>query len=405
MTNKPSVYFDYAATTPCDASVLKAMEPYWNECFGNPHSRSHAYGWDAESAVERARTQVAWAINAQSDEVIFTSGATEANNLAIKGFVLGPNMPKNKKKILTFATEHKCVIESFRFLKSMGFEVKILPVLSNGLVDLDMLENELDDAAFLSIMYINNETGVVQDIGAISKMCRAKGVCLHVDAAQAVGKIPVNARDVDLLSISGHKLYGPKGIGALFVSKSPRVRIASLFSGGGQERGMRSGTLPTVLCVGLGAAVELTLERMKEDFERAQHFQQQVIDQVINKLPEVYINGAIDSKIPHILNISVPYVEGESLIMRMHEFALSSGSACTSKSLEPSHVIRAMHPDNEDLAHSSLRVCFGRQTKAEDVDALIRALQKHIEELRSLSPLWSMVQKGIDLKTINWQAH
>ena len=244
-------YFDYAASTPCAQEVLDQMQPYWNEVFGNPHSRSHQYGWESEAAIERARTEIAYMISAQTDEIIFTSGATESNNLAIKGFVFGPNMSPTKRKILTLATEHKCVIESFLHLKNSGFEPHFLPVEKSGLINLEMLEKELDDAAILSIMYVNNETGVIQNIPAISKMCREKGVCLHVDAAQAFGKIAINARDVDLMSISGHKIYGPKGIGALFVSKMPRVRLSHLISGGGQERGMRSGTLPTPLCVGL----------------------------------------------------------------------------------------------------------------------------------------------------------
>lgn len=399
-------YFDYAASTPCDEAVIKAMEPYWAEYFGNPHSRSHKFGWSAEEAIEKAREQIANLINAKPDEIIFTSGATESNNLAIKGFAWGPNMdPSKKKKILTIASEHKCVIESVRALKHMGFEIKILPVQSSGLVDLTMLEKELDDAALVSISYINNETGVVQDIQAISKLCRAKGVCFHVDAAQAFGKIAINARDVDMLSISGHKIYGPKGIGALFVSKQPRVRLSALISGGGQERGMRSGTLPTPLCVGLGKAAEIAGERMSQDAQQAKKFHDMIMEQVVNKLEEISINGDLNHKIPQILNLSVPYVEGESLIMRLHEFALASGSACTSKSLEPSHVIRAMHPEDQDLAHSSLRICFGRHTQLEEVENIIKALQKHIVELRELSPLWSMVKRGIDLKTIKWDAH
>lgn len=403
MNNIYAKYFDYAATTPCDERVLQTMAPYWNEHFGNASSRSHKYGWNAEEAIEIARTQVANLINAKQDEIIFTSGATESNNLAIKGFVLGPNMePTKQKKILALSTEHKCVIESVRYLKQLGYNIKFLPVLSTGLVDLNLLEQELESAAFLSISYVNNETGVIQDIPTISKMCRAKNVCLHVDAAQAFGKININARDVDLLSISGHKIYGPKGIGALFVSKTPRIRLSHLISGGGQERGMRSGTLATPLCVGLGAAANLAQQNMEADYNQAKYFESQIIQNVIEKTSNLNINGIKTQKIPHILNISVPYVEGESLLMRLHEFALASGSACTSKSLEPSHVISSMNPEEKDLAHSSIRICFGRYSTQNDVDELIVALNKHIYELRELSPLWSMVQKGIDLKTIKW---
>jgi cysteine desulfurase len=310
--------------------------------------------------------------------------------------------PTKTKTILSLSTEHKCVIESVRYLKNLGFKIKFLPVLETGLVDLNLLEEELNHAALLSVSYINNETGVIQDMPAISKLCRKKNVCLHVDGAQAFGKINIDARDVDLLSISGHKIYGPKGIGALFVSKTPRIRLSSLISGGGQERGMRSGTLATPLCVGLAACGDIAKEKMQEDYNRAKKFEAQIIEQVIETIPNLAINGTRTQKIPHILNISVPYVEGESLLMRMNDFALSSGSACTSKSLEPSHVISAMHPEEKDLAHSSIRICFGRYSTQENVDLLIGALKKHICELRELSPLWSMVQKGIDLKTIKW---
>lgn len=399
-------YFDYAATTPCQQEVVDAMLPYLNEVFGNPHSRSHQYGWDAEQAVENARAQIAQLINANPDEIVFTSGATESNNLAIKGFALGPSMdPSRKKKIVSITSEHKCVIESLRALKQQGFNIVMLPVQESGLVDLESLRKELDDAALVSISYINNETGVIQNIPEISKMCREHKVFLHVDAAQAFGKIPINAREVDMLSISGHKIYGPKGIGALFVSKNPRVRLTSLISGGGQERGIRSGTLPTMLCVGLGKAAEIAGKRMQQDYAQAKVFHDMVYNEVVSKIPEVYINGVLEHKVPYIINISVPYVEGESLMMRMSDFALASGSACTSKSLEPSHVIRAMHPDDQDLAHSSLRVCFGRGTTEDEVLSLISALKKNITELRDLSPLWSMFKKGVDLKKINWQAH
>lgn len=404
-------YFDYAASTPCDLEVVKAMEPYWNINFGNPHSRNHRFGWVAETAIETAREKIAELINATPDEIIFTSGATESNNLALKGFAQGIGNERDgkelnkKKKIVSVITEHKCVIESLRYLQKSGFEVVFLPVNFAGLIDLNLLESELKDAALCTISYVNNETGVIQDIPSISSLCRKYGVKLHVDAAQAYGKIPINAREVDMLSISGHKIYGPKGIGALFVSKNPRIRLGHLFSGGGQERGMRSGTLPTPLCVGLGRAAELAKDFMDRDFKQAEQFQKMIQEEMVNKIPDAYINGSLQNKIPHILNISIPYVEGESLMMRLHEFALSSGSACTSKSLEPSHVISAMHPESKDLAHSSIRICFGRFTTHEAVEDLITAFIKNVEELRNLSPLWAMVQKGIDLKTIKWNVH
>ncbi len=397
-------YFDYAATTMCDAQVLEAMRPYWDVDFGNPHSRSHEFGWKAEKAIEDARKQIADLINANPDEIIFTSGATESNNIAIKGFAIGPSMIKGKK-IISIVSEHKCVIESVRSLSRMGIEIVFLPIQADGLLDLELLEKELPNAALVSISYVNNETGVVQNIPEISRMCRAAKVFLHVDAAQAFGKIPIDARMVDLMSISAHKIYGPKGIGALFVSKNPRIRLGNFISGGGQERGIRSGTLPTPLCVGFGMAAKIAQEKMDEDLKRAQKFHARIVDQVVKEMSEIYVNGSLDHKIPHILNLSVPFVEGESLLMRLQDFALASGSACTSKSLEPSHVISAMNPESKDLAHSSVRICFGRMTVDEEVDDLISQLKKHVSELRELSPLWAMFQKGIDLKSINWNTH
>lgn len=402
-------YFDYAATTPCEKEVVQAMEPYWTEDFGNPHSRSHVWGWTAAEAIESARAEIAGLIEANPDEIIFTSGATEANNLAIKGFAYGPNLygfetDSKRKKLISIATEHKCVLESLAALEK-DFEIVILPVQKNGLVDLDLLAANLADAGMVSIAYVNNETGVIQKISEISKLCRSAGVCLHVDAAQAFGKISINAREVDLLSISGHKIYGPKGIGALFVSKNPRVRLRAQMSGGGQERGIRSGTLPTALCVGLGMAAKIAGKKMSEDFQKAKKFHNLVLAEVVEKVPQIFVNGDLASKIPHILNLNIPFVEGESLMMRMSDFGLASGSACTSKFLESSHVITAMNPDERDLANSSLRVCFGRFTTEEDVEFLIENLVKHIAELRHLSPLWDMYQKGIDLKSIKWSAH
>lgn len=399
------IYFDYAATTPCSDAVLEAMKPYWQEVFGNSNSRSHEFGWKAEDGLEEARKNVAKAINAEPDEIIFTSGATEANNLAIKGFAFGPMINDSKKKIISISTEHKCVIESLRYLRTKGFEIVFLPVDSNGLVDLKELESHLESSSLVSISYVNNETGVIQDMDSISKLCRKYDVVLHTDAVQALGKVPIDARKFDLISLSGHKIYGPKGIGVLFVSKKPRIRLASLFSGGGQERAIRSGTQPVVLCVGFGAACKEAIERMEEENKKAKIFHDLLYNEIVKGVESVYLNGEIDHKIYQTININVPFVEGESLMMRLCDFALASGSACTSKSLEPSHVIKAMHPEDVDLAHSSLRICFGRDTKLEDVEKLIIALKKHIVELRELSPLWSMHKKGIDLKSIKWNAH
>ena len=396
------IYLDYASTTYCDERVLDAMHPYWNVMFGNPHSRSHKFGWESENAIEVARKQIANLINVNADEIIFTSGATESNNLAIKGFVNGPNYIKGKK-ILSVLTEHKCVIETVRSCARDGILVEFLSVNNDGLIDLNELEKKLENCALFSISYINNETGVVQDIAKISEICRKNKVFLHVDAAQAFGKIEIDARLVDMLSISGHKIYGPKGIGALFVSKKPtRVRLKELISGGGQERGMRSGTLPTPLCVGLGKAAFIAKEEMHRDYEKFQKFHQMIVSQVVDSMEELYINGSVSNKIPNILNLSIPYVEGESMMMRMSEFALASGSACTSKSLEPSHVISSMHPENKDLAHSSLRISFGRKTTQEEIEKLIIALKKNIIELRELSPLWKMFKAGVDLSKIHW---
>lgn len=398
-------YFDYAATTPCAKEVVEAMSKYWEVAFGNPHSRSHSFGWEAENAIEEARKSIAELINADPKEMIFTSGATESNNLAIKGFANGPM--GGKKKIISCTTEHKCVIESLRYLKNQGFEIVYLPVNEGGLIDLNRLEAEIDEAMLVSISFVNNETGVMQPIEKIGQLCRDRGVFFHVDAAQAFGKVKIDVKEqkIDMLSISGHKIYGPMGIGALFVSRNPRVRLANLLSGGGQERGMRSGTLPTPLCVGFGEAAKIASKNMEHDYKKASAFHEAVYKDLILGMDEIYLNGSKESKIPHIMNISIPFVEGESMMMRMRDFALASGSACTSKSLEPSHVIRAMYPGDQDLAHSSIRVCFGRLTTKEEVGSLIEAFKKNIKDLRAMSPLWDMKKRGIDLKTIVWNIH
>jgi cysteine desulfurase len=393
-------FFDYAATTPCANEVVRAMRPFWQSNFGNSNSRNHKYGWVAESALETARAQIANLINANANEIIFTSGATESNNLAIKGFL---QHVTGQKKIISCVTEHKCVIETLRSLREGGVEVILLPVNSEGLLDLDLLRFHLPGSSLVTIAYVNNETGVMQNMSEISALCRAAGVALHTDAAQAFGKIPIDARQFDLISISAHKIYGPKGIGALFVSKKPRIRLTPLFHGGGQERGMRSGTQPVPLCVGFGAAAELASQYMQTDWDRAVAFSDLIKSHIVDNIENISINGS--NRIPHILNLNIPCIEGESLMARLHRFALASGSACTSKSLEPSHVISAMHPEEVALANSSLRICFGRYTTNEDIHRLINALKKNIHELRAISPLWDMHKQGIDLKTIKWQTH
>lgn len=394
-------YFDYAATTPCRNEVVDEMNRYWNIDFGNADSRSHEFGWIAENAIEKARKIVAYIIGALPSEIIFTSGATEANNLAIKGFVEGPSY--NQKTVASLVTEHKCVIETLRYLnQSRNIPIDFIPVKTDGLINMDYLRKNIENYSLISIGYVNNETGVIQNIPEISELCRKNNVKLHTDCAQAFCKVNVNAREVDLLSISGHKIYGPKGVGVLFVSKTPRIRIKALMHGGGQEKNLRSGTMATPLCVGLGKAAELCYKEMIENTNKFLSFQEYIVANIVKQMPEVSINGCLESKVPNILNLSIPYVEGESLMMRLKDFALSSGSACTSKSLEPSYVISAMNPDAKELAHSSLRISFGRYTTMEDVITLTSELKKHIAELRELSPLWSMVQKGIDLKSISW---
>lgn len=405
--NRPKmpIYLDYQATTPCDPRVVQAMLPYFTEHFGNPHSRNHAYGWKAEEAVEKARAQIASLIGADEKEIVFTSGATESNNLALKGVA---HFHKDRKNhLITVVTEHKCVLDSCRHLELEGFNVTYLPVKQNGLIDLDQLRAAITDkTAIVSVMAVNNEIGVIQPLAEIGKICRERHVYFHTDAAQAAGKIPldVNAMNIDLLSISGHKLYGPKGIGALYVRRKPRVRLEALIHGGGQERGFRSGTLPTPLCVGLGEACAIAQKEMGAETERLTYLRDRLYKGIKDRLPEVFLNGDFDKRIPGNLNISFAYVEGEGLMMGIKDLCVSSGSACTSASLEPSYVLRALGVE-EELAHTSLRLGIGRFTTEQDVDYAIEHIVEAVERLRQMSPLWEMAQEGIDIKSIQWSGH
>ncbi len=402
---KLPIYLDYQATTPMDKRVLDAMMPFFTEQYGNPHSRSHSFGWEAEEAVEKARAEVAHIINADPKAVIFTSGATESNNLAVKG--VARFYKDRKNHVITTVTEHKCVLDSCRHLQQEGFDVTYLPVQKNGLVDLDELRAAITDKTVLvSIMAVNNEIGVIQPLAEIGRICREKKVFFHTDAAQAVGKIPldVEAMNIDLMSISGHKIYGPKGIGALFVRRRPRVRIEPLFSGGGQERGFRSGTLPAPLCVGLGAACAICEADMDADNERIRTLSERLYKGITEAIPEVFLNGDPEQRYHGNLNLSFAYVEGESLLMGIKELAVSSGSACTSASLEPSYVLRALGVE-EELAHTSIRFGIGRFTTEAEIDYAIEVLKARVGKLRALSPLWEMAQEGIDIKSIEWAAH
>ncbi|MFN7226798.1 MAG: IscS subfamily cysteine desulfurase [Holosporales bacterium] len=404
---KRPIYLDYQATTPTDPRVVDAMLPWFNTQFGNPHSRNHAYGWEAEEATDIAREHLAKLINADAKDVIFTSGATESNNLALKG-VLGFYKEK-KNHLITCVTEHKCILDSARHLEEQGVEVTYLPVKPDGLIDLEQLKAAITDkTALVSIMAVNNEIGVIQPLADIGTICRERGVFFHTDAAQAAGKIPldVEAMKIDLLSISGHKIYGPKGIGALYVRRrNPRVRLVALIHGGGQERGMRSGTLATPLCVGLGEACRLAGLEMANEAERLKGLQQRFLNKLNAGLTDIYINGSVTARIPGNLNISFAFVEGESLMMGIKELAVSSGSACTSASLEPSYVLRALGVE-EELAHTSLRIGFGRFTTEEDLNIAAEKITHEVNRLRAMSPLWEMVkEEGIDLRTIQWAAH
>jgi len=399
------LYFDYSATTPVDPRVADKMIPYLTEQFGNPASRSHAYGWDAEKAVEEARGHIAALVGADPKEIVFTSGATESNNLAIKGAGHFYSATKGKH-IITVKTEHKAVLDTVREMERQGFEATYLGVQANGLVDLDALRAALrPDTVLVSVMAVNNEIGVIQDIAAIGKICREKGVLFHVDAAQATGKMPIDLKTlpVDLMSFSAHKTYGPKGIGALYVRRKPRVRLEAQMHGGGHERGMRSGTLATHQIVGMGEAFRLAREEMAVENERVRMLRDRLYNG-IKDIEEVHVNGDLKQRVPHNLNVSFNFVEGESLIMAIKDLAVSSGSACTSASLEPSYVLRALGRSDE-LAHSSIRFSIGRFTTEAEVDYAIKLLHEKIGKLRELSPLWEMFKEGIDLNTVQWAAH
>jgi cysteine desulfurase len=399
------LYFDYSATTPVDPRVAAKMIPFLTEEFGNPASRSHPYGWAADKAVEAARAQIASLVGADPKEIVFTSGATESNNLAIKGaghFYAGTK----GKHIITVRTEHKAVLDTVREMERQGFEATYLGVKENGLLDLDVLRAAIrPDTVLVSVMAVNNEIGVIQDIEAIGKICREKGVLFHVDAAQATGKMPIDLSrlPVDLMSFSAHKTYGPKGIGALYVRRKPRVRLIAQMHGGGHERGMRSGTLATHQIVGMGEAFRIAQEEMAAENERIRMLRDRLYNG-LKDIEEVHLNGDMDQRVPHNLNVSFNFVEGESLIMAIKDLAVSSGSACTSASLEPSYVLRALGRSDE-LAHSSIRFSIGRFTTEEEVDYAIKLLHEKIGKLRELSPLWEMFKEGVDLNTVQWAAH
>lgn len=398
------IYLDYSATTPVDPRVAQKMIPYLTEQFGNPASRSHAYGWDAEAAVEEARGHVAALVNADPKEIVFTSGATESINLALKG---AANFYKDKgKHLITVATEHKATLDTMRELERQGFEVTYLQPKQDGLIDLEAFKAAVrDDTILASVMYVNNEIGVIQDIPAIGEFCRSKGIIFHVDAAQATGKVVIDlaAIKVDLMSFSAHKTYGPKGIGALYVRRKPRVRIEPQIHGGGHERGLRSGTLATHQIVGMGEAFRLARLEMAVENERIRMLRDRLWAG-LSQIEEVYLNGSLEARVPHNLNVSFNYIEGESLIMAIKDVAVSSGSACTSASLEPSYVLRALGRSDE-LAHSSIRFSIGRFTTVEDVDYTIELVKSKVGKLRELSPLWEMYKDGVDLSKIQWAAH
>lgn len=398
------IYLDYSATTPVDPRVVDKLLPFLREDFGNPASRSHAYGWRAEEAVELARAQVAALVNCDPKEVVWTSGATESINLAIKG---AAHFYKDKgQHIITVKTEHKATLDTCRELEREGYQVTYLDVLENGLIDLEAFNAALrPDTVLVSVMFVNNEIGVIQDIPAIGEICRERGIVFHVDSAQATGKVEIDLADlkVDLMSFSAHKTYGPKGMGALFVRRKPRVRLEPLIHGGGHERGMRSGTLPTHQIVGMGEAFELAKKEMAAENERIRMLRDRLWSG-LQQIDAVYLNGDFDRRVPHNLNVSFNYVEGESLLMAVKDIAVSSGSACTSASLEPSYVLRALGRSDE-LAHSSIRFSVGRFTTEADIDFAVDLLKDKVAKLREMSPLWELVQEGVDLSTIQWAAH
>ena len=398
------IYMDYGATTPVDPRVVDAMVPWLYEHFGNAASRSHAWGWEAEKAIEKAREQVADLIGADPREIVWTSGATESTNLALKG---AANFYKGKgKHLITLKTEHKATLDTMRELERQGFEVTYMDVQEDGLLDLEAFKAAVrPDTILASVLFVNNEIGVIQDVAAIGAICRERGVLLHVDAAQATGRVDIDVKTlpVDLMSMTAHKTYGPKGVGALYVRRKPRVRLEAQMHGGGHERGMRSGTLPTHQIVGMGEAFAIAKTQMAEDNAHAARLQKRLLDG-LKDVEQVFINGSLERRVPQNLNMSFNYVEGESLIMGIKGLAVSSGSACTSASLEPSYVLRALGRSDE-LAHSSLRMTIGRFTTEEEIDYAIKTIKENVAKLRELSPLWEMHQEGIDLSTIQWAAH
>ena len=401
---KHPIYLDYSATTPVDPRVAQKMIPYLTEHFGNPASRSHSFGWTTEAAVEEARAHVAALVNCDPKELVWTSGATEAINLALKG---AAHFYRDKgKHLVTVRTEHKATLDTMRELEREGFEVTYLDVKDDGLLDLEAFKAALrPDTSVVSVMFVNNEIGVIQDVAAIGEICRARGIIFHVDSAQATGKVPVDlgSLKVDLMSFSAHKTYGPKGIGALFVRRKPRVRIEAQMHGGGHERGMRSGTLPTHQIVGMGEAFRLAKLEMATENERIRMLRDKLLAGFAD-MEEIYVNGDLEHRVPHNLNVSFNYVEGESLIMGIKELAVSSGSACSSASLEPSYVLRALGR-NDELAHSSIRFTLGRFTTEADIDFAVKLIKERIGKLREMSPLWEMYKDGIDLNTVQWAAH
>ena len=404
MTPHFPIYLDYSATTPVDPRVVDAMIPWLREHFGNSASRSHAWGWEAEEAIEKARTQVADLIGADPREIVWTSGATESINLALKG---AAQFYKGKgKHLITLKTEHKAVLDTMRELERQGFEVTYLDVQEDGLVNMDALKVAIrPDTILVSVLYVNNEIGVIQDIPGIGALCREKGILFHVDAAQATGRVEIDMKTmpVDLMSMTAHKTYGPKGIGALYVRRKPRVRLEAQIHGGGHERGMRSGTLPTHQIVGMGEAFRIIKLEMGEVNAKARALQQRLIDG-LSDIEQIFINGSMEHRVPQNVNMSFNYVEGESLIMGIKGLAVSSGSACTSASLEPSYVLRALGRSVE-LAHSSLRMTIGRFTTEEEIDYAITTIRENVAKLRELSPLWEMFQDGVDISSIQWAAH
>ena len=405
MTLKLPVYLDYSATTPVDPRVAVKMFTYLCDKFGNPASRSHAYGWEAEKAVEEARANVAAYINADPREIVWTSGATEADNLAVKG---AAHFYKDKgKHLITVKTEHKAILDSMRHLEEEGFEVTYMDVQENGLLDLKALEAAIrPDTTLVSVMGVNNEIGVIQDIAAIGELCRSKGVIFHCDATQAVGKMDLDMQKlkVDLMSLSGHKVYGPKGIGALYVRRKPRVRLEAQIHGGGHERGMRSGTLATHQIVGMGEAYRIMKLEQAEEMKRGRRLRDRLLEGIRKNIPEIVINGDMEHRACTNLNVSFKYIEGESLMMAVKDLAVSSGSACTSASLEPSYVLKALGRDDE-LAHSSIRFTLGRFTTEEEIDFAIETLTREVARLREMSPLWEMHKEGVNLADVKWSEH